>query len=75
MPGTRRSALRTASAGRPPARPRLSEGNRRSDLMFEMDETVDQFQIDGVDLAAVPHTVVVPSSTPMRSGSHWNLYP
>lgn len=50
-------------------------GNQRSDLMFEMDETVDQFQIDGVDLTAVPHTVVVPSSTQMRSGSHWNLYP
>lgn len=47
---------------------------QRSELMFEMDETVDKFQVEGVDLTGVPHSVVVPANTEMKSGSHWNLY-
>lgn len=51
------------------------QGNQRSELMYELDETVDKFQVDAACLDDVPHTVVVPANTVMRAGSHWNLYP
>lgn len=47
--------------------------HQRTSLMFEVDETVDKFG-DHQLLAGIPHTVVVPVSTPMRSGAHWDLY-
>lgn len=49
-------------------------GNQRAELAFEMDETIDKFQADGVDLSALPTSVVVPFGTELRDGSHWNLY-
>jgi hypothetical protein len=51
------------------------QAHQRSNLLYEMDETVDRFQIDSVDLSFVPKTVVVPLDTSMRQGSHWELYP
>lgn len=48
--------------------------NQRADMAFEIDETVDQFQVESEDLTGLPHSVVVPSSIQMHRGSHWNLY-
>lgn len=50
------------------------QGHQRVEKLYEMDETIDQFQIDGVELRGIPHNVVVPSDTPMQRGSHWEIY-
>lgn len=50
------------------------QSHQRTKLLYEMDETVDRFQSDAIDLSHIPSTVVVPPDTPMRHGSHWELY-
>lgn len=52
------------------------QSNQSADKLYEFDETVDQFQIDGVSLdEIIPLNVVIPDDVEMRSGSHWELYP
>lgn len=51
------------------------QSHQRTNLLYEMDETVDKFQPDVIDLSHIPSTVVVPPDTPLRRGSHWELYP
>ena len=48
--------------------------NSRTDKLYEFDETVEQFQRDGVMLDDVPLNVVVPDDAEMVHGRHWELY-
>lgn len=50
------------------------QGNQTIDKLWEFDETVDRFQVDGLSLEDIPENVVVPLSTEMKKGSHWELY-
>lgn len=50
------------------------QGHQRVEKLYEMDETVDKFQIDGVRLRDIPPCVVVPAGTAMQRGSHWEVY-
>lgn len=50
------------------------QANQTIDKLWEFDETVERFQVDGVALGDLPETVVVPESTEMRRGSHWEIY-
>lgn len=52
----------------------LLQANQTIDKLFEFDETVEQFQADGVDLDEVPSRVVVPSAARMVAGRHWEIY-
>lgn len=69
--------LPTFTTGKPVVAVRLHrlQGHQRTDLLYEMDETVDNFQTEGVDLSGMPKMVVTPPGTQSRKGSHWNLYP
>jgi hypothetical protein len=49
--------------------------NSSTDLLFEFDETVETFALDGVPLDELPVGVVIPDDVEMRDGSHWELYP
>lgn len=63
--------------GKPVAAVRLHRflGNQRTNMLFELDETVDTFDNAGADLSHVPTLVVVPNDGPPRPGAHWELYP
>ncbi|MBE0627119.1 MAG: hypothetical protein IH606_20155 [Burkholderiales bacterium] len=50
------------------------QGNQTTDKLFEFDETVNKFQIDGARLDDIPFNVVVPDHVAMQRGSHWELY-
>lgn len=50
------------------------QSNQSTDKLYEFDETVDKFQIDGVALDDIPLGVVVPNDVEMKHGSHWELY-
>lgn len=50
------------------------QANQTIDKLWEFDETVERFQIDGALLDDIPRNVVVPDGTEMKSGSHWELY-
>lgn len=50
------------------------QANQTIDKLWEFDETVERFQIDGVDLSEIPETVVVPEATEIKRGSHWEIY-
>ena len=50
------------------------QANQTIDKLFEFDETVSKFEIEGVSLDDIPETVVVPETTEMRDGGHWELY-
>ena len=50
------------------------QSNQSPDKLFEFDETVDKFQIDGVDLHDIPTRVVIPLAAEMQPGKHWELY-
>jgi hypothetical protein len=50
------------------------QSNQTVDKLFEFDETVDKFQIDGAVLDDIPFNVVIPNDVVMKSGSHWELY-
>lgn len=64
------------TTGKPVAAVRFHrlQGHQRTDLLYELDETVDNFQLDHIDLTGMPATVVAPPDTALRKGSHWNLY-
>lgn len=49
--------------------------NSSTDLLFEFDETVETFALDGAPLDDLPVGVVIPDDVEMRDGSHWELYP
>lgn len=52
------------------------QANQTINDLWEFDETVERFERDGLPLDdLIPLNVVVPKSTEMRSGSHWELYP
>lgn len=51
------------------------QGNSSTDLLFEFDETVETFALDGVPLDELPVGVVIPDDVEMQDGSHWELYP
>lgn len=48
--------------------------HQRAEKLYEIDETVNRFQVDGVRLRHIPSAMVVPLDTPMQSGSHWEIY-
>lgn len=50
------------------------QGHQRVDKLFEIDETIDTFQLDGARLEDIPNNVLVPIDTPMNRGSHWEIY-
>jgi hypothetical protein len=47
--------------------------NQTVDKLWEFDETVERFCRNGFPDNLLPLNVVVPTTTKMRSGSHWNL--
>lgn len=51
------------------------QANQTIDKLWEFDETVERFQVDGFCDDDLPLNVVTPDSTEMRSGSHWEIYP
>jgi len=50
------------------------QSNQRIDKLYECDETVDSFQIDGVVLDDIPINVLAPNDTKIIAGHHWELY-
>lgn len=50
------------------------QSNQSVDKLYEFDETVEQFQPDGIRLDDIPLNVVVPNDVVMKHGSHWELY-
>ena len=51
------------------------QANQTIDKLWEFDETVEQFQVDGPSLNnLIPLNVVIPEWNEMREGSHWELY-
>ncbi len=50
------------------------QANSTADMLWQFDETVQKFQTGRADLARIPHSVIVPNSTEMMKGSHWELY-
>jgi hypothetical protein len=49
--------------------------NSAVDLLFEFDETVETFALNGMPLDELPFGVVIPDDVEVRDGSHWELYP
>ncbi|QWV93736.1 hypothetical protein KP004_00665 [Geomonas oryzisoli] len=50
------------------------QSNSRTNMLYEFDETIERFEINGNMLRDIPMQVVVPESTPMVNGSHWEIY-
>lgn len=50
------------------------QSNQSVDKLYEFDETVEQFQRDGITLDDIPLNVVIPNDVEMKHGSHWELY-
>jgi hypothetical protein len=50
------------------------QANQTIDKLWEFDETVERFQVDWADLEDIPGSVVIPDSTEIKSGSHWEIY-
>lgn len=48
--------------------------HQRAQMLFELDETVDNLHRNLIDLSQIPASVVVSPDTPMRHGAHWDLY-
>lgn len=48
--------------------------NSRTNMLFEFDETVEKFQVDGAYLADLPLHVVVPDNATFKKGRHWEIY-
>lgn len=51
------------------------QAHQRASMLFELDETVDDLRVDGIDPSMVPRAVVIPKEVPMQQGAHWDLYP
>jgi hypothetical protein len=64
-----------------PGKPLLSvrfhrlQANQSTDKLWEMDETVQKFQPDDLPDAWFVECAVLPDSTEIRDGAHWDLYP
>ncbi|MFA6011700.1 MAG: hypothetical protein WC799_17050 [Desulfobacteraceae bacterium] len=50
------------------------QSNSRINLLYEFDETVEKFQIDGIILEDIPTQVVVPEHVKKVDGRHWEVY-
>jgi|GEM_PF-1888843 len=50
------------------------QSNQTIDKLFEFDETVERFQVDGVDLNDIPSNVITPTDSEVFNGTHWDLY-
>jgi hypothetical protein len=50
------------------------QSNARTSMLFEFDETVDKYQIDGSILRDIPMRVVIPEHVEMVEGRHWEIY-
>ena len=51
------------------------QANQCVDKLYEFDETVEKFQVDGVNLEDIPDNVVTPNDAVLRDGPHWEVYP
>ncbi|MGO2767017.1 hypothetical protein [Pseudomonas taetrolens] len=64
-----------------PGKPLLSvrfhrlQANQNVDKLWEMDETVQKFQPDGLPDAWFVECAVLPITAETRDGAHWDLYP
>lgn len=50
------------------------QSHSRTDKLYEFDETVEKFQVDGVKLLDIPSRVVVPDHVELINGRHWEIY-
>jgi hypothetical protein len=51
------------------------QSNSRTNMLFEFDETVEEFQVgEGVLLKDIPSQVVVPDHVEKVNGRHWEIY-
>lgn len=50
------------------------QANQTVDKLWEFDESVTKFQVDGVALD-IPSRIVVPDDVQMVPGGHWEIYP
>lgn len=51
------------------------QANQTIDKLWEFDETVERFQVEGFTDVDIPENVVTPERTELRNGSHWEIYP
>lgn len=49
--------------------------NQCADKLYEFDETVDKFRVNGFYLKDIPENVVNPYDVVLREGQHWEIYP
>lgn len=52
----------------------LFQANQTIDKLWEFDETVEKFQLDGAKLDDIPSRVVIPTRFELVPGRHWELY-
>lgn len=52
----------------------LFQANQTIDKLWEFDETVEKFQLDGAKLDDTPSRVVIPTRFELIPGRHWELY-
>ncbi|MDD3815791.1 MAG: hypothetical protein PHZ02_14235 [Desulfocapsaceae bacterium] len=50
------------------------QANQCVDKLYEFDETVERFQVDGVNLEDIPENVVTPNDAILREDAHWEIY-
>jgi hypothetical protein len=52
------------------------QSNSRTNMLFEFDETVEQFQVTGSEtlLEDIPSQVIVPDHATFVDGRHWEIY-
>jgi hypothetical protein len=50
------------------------QANSRTNMLFEFDETIEKFQINGAVMRDIPLQVVVPEHVEIVKGSHWEIY-
>lgn len=51
------------------------QANQTIDKLWEFDETVERFQVDGLPDDDIPENVATPEWTEVKNGSHWEIYP
>jgi hypothetical protein len=50
------------------------QANSRANMLFEFDETIEKFQVNGVVMRDIPLQVVVPEHAEIVKGCHWEIY-
>jgi len=50
------------------------QSNSRTSMLFEFDETIEKFQVNGVVLKDIPSQVIVPDHVEIVNGRHWEIY-